>query len=49
VILLKELPDEGADWETSGVTGIRQVFRAGMACFEGHDVRTEGLDVNAKC
>ena len=48
VILLKIVPDEGEYWDTSGVTGLRYLFRAGKAYFEGRSVNTEGLDVNAK-
>lgn len=48
VILLKVDPSEGEFWDTSGIKGLRYMFRAGMAYFEGRDVDTEGLNVNAK-
>ena len=48
VTLLKIIPTEGEYWDTSGLTGLRYVFRAGMAYFEGRAIDTDGLNVNAK-
>lgn len=48
LVLLKIIPDEGEYWDTSGISGLRYMFRAGQAYFTGEGIDTEGLDVNAK-
>jgi general stress protein 26 len=48
VTLLSVEPTSGEYWDTSGLTGLRYFYEAGKAYFQGSEIDTEGLDVNAK-
>ena len=48
LVMLRIIPDEGEYWDTSGLTGLRYMFRAGKAYFIGEGLDTEGLDVSSK-
>ena len=48
VTLLVVDPESGEYWDNSGLTGLQYLFEAGKAYFQGTEIDTSDLDVNAK-
>ena len=48
VTLLAVDPECGEYWDNSGLRGLQYYFEAGKAYFQGTNIDTSGMDVNAK-
>ena len=48
VTLISIDPQRGEYWDNSGVRGLRYLYEAGKAYFQGEEIDSSDLDVNAK-